>query len=1345
MKYVSALKTKLIYVFAIPDELHRGCLKIGETTIDEVDFQDLYENSSALNRAAKKRIDSYTKTAGIPYQLLYTEPSFSIKGASVVGFNDKAVHEVLKRSGIPCADLGIENQGTEWFRTDLETVKKAIQAAKEGRSALENSQITTNLTPIVLRPEQREAVDKTIRRFQSGHDMLWYAKMRFGKTVCALQVVKEMNAHRTLILTHRPVVDKGWFEDFSKIFVDTKNFRYGSRNCSCKFEELESDAQYDPNSHYVYFASLQDLRGSELTGGRFDKNTAVFEAKWDIVIIDEGHEGTQTELGQNVIKAVKKRNTRVLNLSGTPFNILDDYEAEDVFTWTYIDEQAAKQKWDMEHLGDINPYADLPRLNMFTFDLGKLMAKYSEMGEMAFNFKEFFRTWTGDVAKDGAPVPSDKTIGDFVHEKDVLKFLDIIVSKDDNTNYPFSTDEYREIFRHSLWMVPGVKEAKALSKLLSNHCVFKSFNIANVAGDGDDDVPNEEARQTVDNAIGKYPDTTYSITLSCGRLTTGVTIRPWTAVFMLSGSHSTDAKAYMQTIFRVQSPYEINGKRKEECYVFDFAPDRALKCVAEAMKVSTKAGRTSEQERVQLGRFLNFCPIIGFSGTKMQTFNVEHMLERLKNAYVERVVSRGFEDNYLYNDRLLQLDELEMAFFEKLKGVIGSTKANHATDEININEQGFTNEEYEQLKKAQKKKKSELTEEEKQLLAEQKLKRENRNKVISILRGISIRIPLLVYGAELEKGESVTLETFPKLVDDLSWEEFMPRGITKDDFKAISRYYDEDVFRSACSKILSLTKAADDLPPTERVKKIASIFSYFKNPDKETVLTPWRVVNMHMSDCLGGYDFWDENHAETLFEPRYVDRGEVTKNVFAKPDTRILEINSKTGLYPLYVAYSSYMEKRKDFMATNMFAEELDLAQERKIWDEVLKNNIFVVCKTPMAKQITKRTLAGYRDVKVNTRHFKDLINQIINKPNNFIQKMHQGHSYWKAINDDDMKFNAIVGNPPYQVMDGGAQASATPVYNEIVDISKKISPTYISIIMPSRWMTGGKGLDEFRSNMIHDKDMRVLHDYYNSKDIFPTVEIKGGVCYFLWNNKYNEKCNCYRHDEQGVKYTCRFLCEEGDDIFIRESQLISIKNKVSIFELESFEKIVSPRKPYGLSGDVFKNESKYNLPSMSNEFVEDGLTIYGLDEKLKRVKKYVPKDYPFPKTEYISGYKLFMSRNQGSGVLGEEFSVPIFATPNECCTETFIVIGLFETESEMKNCWSYVKTKFFRTMVGIRKQDQGASRAIYHYVPLQDFTEKSDINWNKSIQEIDCQLYKKYNLEQTEIDFIETHIKPMQ
>jgi hypothetical protein len=244
-------------------------------------------------------------------------------------------------------------------------------------------------------------------------------------------------------------------------------------------------------------------------------------------------------------------------------------------------EQRAKKEWDETHLGDPNPYISLPRMNIYTYDLGKLLPKYDD-GEVAFNFREFFR-----VDSEGV----------FLHEKDILSLLDMICREDTESRYPYSTAAYRENFRHSLWMIPGVKEAKALSTLLQSHSVFGQFQIVNVAGDGDDESKNEESLKQVQSAIGKNPEDTYTITLSCGRLTTGVSVPAWTAVLMLSGSSSTSAAGYMQTIFRVQTPATIAGRIKEECYVFDFAPDRTLRVIAEAVKISTKAGKSGNDDK----------------------------------------------------------------------------------------------------------------------------------------------------------------------------------------------------------------------------------------------------------------------------------------------------------------------------------------------------------------------------------------------------------------------------------------------------------------------------------------------------------------------------------------------------------------------------------------------------------------------------------------------------------------------------------------------------------------------------------------------------------------------------
>ncbi len=333
-----------------------------------------------------------------------------------------------------------------------------------------------------------------------------------------------------------------------------------------------------------------------------------------------------------------------------------------------------------------------------------------------------------------------------------------------------------------------------------------------------------------------------------------------------------------------------------------------------------------------------------------------------------------------------------------------------------------------------------------------------------------------------------------------------------------------------------------------------------------------------------------------------------------------------------------------------------------------------------------------------------------------------------------NMKFDVIIGNPPYQMSDGGAQASAKPIYHLFVESAKKLRPRYISMIIPARWMTGGKGLDDFRYNTIHDKHFTVLHDFANTEDCFTGVDIKGGVCYFLWERDKEKMCDIYRHDSNGVTYSSRYLVEEDDDIFIRYPQLVSIKNKVWSKKNTSFENIVSSRKPYGLPSDFFVNPAKFGLPPIYDYPVDGGYSILGL-AALKRVIKYIPKDYPLPKQDGLNKYKLFITNSYGCGEIGEGPATPVLATPGELCTETFLEIGKFDTLQEAENALTYLKTKFFRCLVGIRKQTQHATKQVYHYVPMQDFSKP----WT------DKELYEKYGLSQEEIDFIESMIKPME
>lgn len=1231
-------------------------------------------------------------------------------------FNDKEVHSVLERSGIRKKIFDTEHKANEWFVTDLETVKRAIAAVKEGRESLYSAEVSHGQTPIVFRPEQREAIEKTKKQFKKSNQMLWNAKMRFGKTLSALQVVKDMDFSRTLILTHRPVVDSGWFEDFGKIFYDSPDFAYGSKNNGDSHASLEVRAKQG-KCRYVYFASMQDLRGSELVGGNFDKNNEVFATAWDCIIVDEAHEGTQTELGKAVMQELTKANTKILRLSGTPFNLLDDFKEDEIYTWDYVMEQRAKTSWDLTHFGDPNPYASLPTMNIYTYDLGRLLHEFVDE-DVAFNFREFFRV---------------NEAGNFIHEKDVSAFLNLLTEEDKDSCYPFANEEYRNIFRHTLWMLPGVKEARAMSALLQSHPVFQHFKVVNVAGNGDEDEESKDALAAVEEAIGKDPDATRTITLSCGRLTTGVSVKAWTGVFMLSGSYNTAASSYMQTIFRVQTPATINGRVKEQCYVFDFAPDRTLKVIAETAKISSKAGKTSGNDRKIMGEFLNFCPIISIEGSKMSQFDVPKMLEQLKRVYVERVVRNGFEDRSLYNDELMKLNDLELQEFDDLKKIIGQTKAMPKTNQVDINNQGLTDEQYEELEYLEKKSKKRgkdkqpLTEEEKKRLEELKKKKNNREAAISILRGISIRMPLLIYGAELsDESQDITIDNFASLIDPQSWEEFMPKGVTRQKFNSIKKYYDPEIFCAAGKRIRAMARAADKLSVEERIERITDIFSTFRNPDKETVLTPWRVVNMHLGDCLGGYNFFEKGYETTLSEPRFIDRGEVTANVFA-PDSRILEINSKSGLYPLYMAYSIYRTRVKNSLFSVSSIED-----EQRIWDKVVAENIFVICKTPMAKSITKRTLIGFRKAKVNTRYFEDLINQIKNKPENFVAKVAKGKSYWKAIDNDNMKFSTIVGNPPYQVMDGGTDRGAIPVYHHFMNISKRIRPNYISMIMPARWYAGGRGLDEFRSEMISDTHLSRLHDYELSKDLFPTVDIAGGLCTFLWDSNYNGPCMVTNYNAIKDIKIKRYLNQF--DTLIRSNAAVSILEKIISISTSYLKDSVLSINPFGFR-TYFRGKDNGDIKILTSK----GWSKVDRTEITKGI-------------EYIDQYKIIVGRfvpsnGEMSVKPGDGYRVltePQILSPAEINTETYIDTAVFSTLEEATNYKKYLLSKFARFLLRQGITSVNVTRECFAFVPQQDFTSSSDIDWNNSIAKIDLQLYSKYHLTNEEISFIESMIKPM-
>lgn len=1331
----------LIYIYAINDETHKGLLKIGQTSFSsKYSIAQLPPNCSALNQNAHARIQQQTKTALVSYDLLYTELATRIitmadGSKQIQSFQDHDIHDVILQSGYSAVKFVESGKQSEWFKIDLTSAKAAILAVKEGKSVLpdaKTSVVVAQKQKITLRDEQKENVEKTIDIFKRYDTMLWNCKMRYGKTVTAYELIKRQHYQKVIVITHRPAVEDGWGTDHDLMFAGEKHLFIDKTNGSVDYDSaIDADNDFklkqtvQSQTPFVYFASIQDLRGSQRVGGKYNKNNAVFNMDWDLLIIDEAHEGTLTDLGDAVIKTLRKPNTKVLLLSGTPYNIMSEFD-ENKYTWTYVDEQKAKAEWEENHPNERNPYEELPKMNIFTFDLSEQMpTSYRFVTEdSAFNFREFFRTWTGDVEKDFRIIPEGKSVGDFVYEDDVYNFLSLISSDSQDSNYPFSTEEYRDMFAHTFWIVPGVKEAKALSTLIQRHPNFKDFEVVNIAGDGDEEKPYDEALTLVRSSIKSYPKT---ITISCGKLTTGVTVREWTAVMMLSGSSSTSASGYMQAIFRVQSPGYINGRQKKNCYVFDFAPDRTLKVIAEVHRVTIKGLKDDEKAKKALGEFINFCPIISVEGTVMRSYNVDEMMRQIKRISVDAAINSGFDDDTIYlSDAGMKISQFDQDILRKLADVVTPQKKGKKQTDVVISDSGMTDEQHKLADKAKRKPKKELTEEEKAALELYKKQKEEQKKMFNLLRAVSIRLPLLFYGADADITEIIHLKDFVQIVDDESWGEFMPKGLRKDLFLDILRYYDEDVVIGAGLRIRKMAKAADELPPTYRAKRIVEIMSKFKNPDKETVLTPWRVVNMHMGNTLGGYNFFDEDFQKELDEPRVIDNGEITSDIFLNTDAKVLEMNSKSGLYPLYLAYSFYM--------LNVSGKEKDLPLEttQKIWFDTLDKHIFVLCKTKMARMITIRTLAGYSKNNVHAIYLTKLVEERMKDLDRLSKKLTNPDTW--NIGGDRMKFDAVVGNPPYQ------GNNHQQIYPYFYLAARKTSNNYVSLIFPTGWQEPKNANNLSKLNNPEIKADRQIIHIDNCQNVFPGISGAEWVNIILWQKGYDNGLD----GEQ-------LILTNGSNPIEKELpwETATVQKPQQILDLLecvrkcgsyiSLQKYTSVRKPYGLSTDVFGDFEKYHLPSMSEERVSDtDIKVIGL----KQVR-FIPRDYPLPKrTNAIDKYKVFVPYAWGNmsatAGLGGAFADIIVAKPYEICTETYLESGCFESLDKAQKHAKYLMTKFARAMLFVNKTSQHSTTA-WGDVPSQDYSENW---WSKSIAEIDECLFKKYNVPSDIAEFVRKNIQ---
>lgn len=624
-------------------------------TTPGVPAHDGWTKIGFTERDVETRINEQTHTVGVAHKTWWAlRAAFMTEPYGT--FTDKDFHTYMKKLGIS------REAGTEWFLIEPNTARSNFIDFTQNHGVVSEDDADA-VIPYKLREEQAEAVQKTVEYFggQENAEFLWNAKPRFGKTLSAYDLCMKLGAQNILIVTNRPAIANSWYQDYETFFGPQSGYIFvstvdGIKGRKYVYSRDEYIAKLDDNTKgCIEFVSLQDLKGSLYFGGQHDKlselsdkkdnNGNYIGMKWDILIVDEAHEGVDTYKTDTAFNHIRRKWT--LHLSGTPFKALanDKFPESAIYNWTYADEQKKKRDWDIPSETE-NPYANLPRLSLFTYQMSDIVRDRAKRGieladddieEFCFNLNDFFMT---------------NEAGKFIHDSDVDKFLDALTRQE---KFPFSTPELRNELKHTFWILNRVASAKALAKKLKLHPVFKDYEIILAAGDGklDDDDENEKAFDKVTKAISEHDKT---ITLSVGQLTTGITIPEWTAVLMLSNMASP--ALYMQAAFRAQNPClftdgEGNSYRKQNAYVFDFDPARTLTIFerfANDLIPETSGDKGDfDSRKKHVRELLNFFPVYGEDEEgSMIELDAEKVLSIPRHIHAREVVERGFMSNFLF-------------------------------------------------------------------------------------------------------------------------------------------------------------------------------------------------------------------------------------------------------------------------------------------------------------------------------------------------------------------------------------------------------------------------------------------------------------------------------------------------------------------------------------------------------------------------------------------------------------------------------------------------------------------------------------------------------------------------
>ena len=1404
-----------IYSYILPDiPANKGWQKVGYTERKDVD----------------SRILEQTKTAAVKlrYEKLWSASSFS--NATHEFFKDKDLHKYYVKNGIEKSkkqdDGGL---GEEWFYFNgtPEKSKELFDDYANGNLFSRSSE----KSPYKLRKEQERAVSQTLAYAESHQttdfsspnkeaEFLWNAKPRFGKTLSSYDFAKKFNAKNVLIVTNRPAIANSWFDDFDK-FIDGYYF-ISTADSLKERETLSRDdflnkANSSSEDRQITFLSLQDLKGGKVFGGPHNKLKWVADLNWDLLIIDEAHEGVDTDRTNEAFGKIKRRFT--LHLSGTPFKAIADGHFKDnqIFNWTYIDEQKAKQE-ELKNLDDSGDHVNLPDMRLFTYKMSDIISDRLEKGmemddeniDYAFELNEMFAT---DAS------------GKFIHENDISTFLNQLTS---NEKYPFSTPELRDQLKHTFWLVGNrVASAKAMEKMLRHHPVFSEYKIVLAAGNGrsqsdsnssedemKDTAANEKALSRVKKAI-KENDRT--ITLSVGQLTTGVTVKEWSAVLMLSDIKSESL--YMQAIFRSQNPYEFidnNGNlcRKKSAYVFDFSPNRVLKVYdkfANSLLADVVRGEATEKIREQnVAELLNYFPVLAEDESgKMIELDAEQVLTFPKAIVAKEVVNRGFVTNLLFvninnvfnipsevitalnkahstsdTDKQTKSEEIQhdpdrkknrdhriSVNKDKLLGnkvytsrmqdiVLSAVDSDMEADEIvekitadcmpEISEllgkykdsYSPSKAELDSIKNGLREKVKEAAEEfvsgdiadriaqdkladslaniiEKDLPNDTVIREEEDNyekeeksemdQIRRKLRTFTRAIPSFIMAASTDVDE-ITLDNIEDTVSDKDFEELFTEKdsepFTKDDFRKIrgpwtnpetgetfEGFFDRYTFNAAIREFEEKRQEiADYLSPGAK----EDIFSYIRPLKTNQIFTPRGVVNKML-------DLLEENNP----------------GIFEDPNATFADLYVKSGLYLTEIA------------------KRLNRGLESKIPD-----------KSERVKHILEKQLYGFAPTNIIYNIARKYIYGTFSDIDNNNLKQLDLTDAFKKGETLNMKFTAVVGNPPYQDETlGDNKGFAPPIYDKFIDASYRLSDKAL-LIHPARFLfNAGSTPKDWNQKMLNDEHLKVLYFEQDSSKVFSNTDIKGGIAITYHDN--NESFGA-------IKIFTSFVELQTIMQKASPSEHNSLMNIIYIQNKFDLDKLYSAHPEYRsvIGSDGKDKRFRNNIFDKVNLFTnkpsnDDDIKVIGIQNN-KRTWKYFPKAFMDLDHENLEKWKVLLPRANGSGAIGEVLSTPLIGEPliGEPLigyTQSFIGIGAFGAKNEAEAALKYVKSKFCRTMLGILKITQDNNRDTWRLVPVQDFTNNSDIDWSKSIEEIDKQLYRKYNLSDKEIAFIEEKVRPME